>query len=341
VSQDWYYSANNAQMGPISASELRKLALNGTLKPTDLVWKDGMAEWTPAQSIKGLFAPPPATAPKPVAERPTPASGPALPDLPPIPEEMAKPKKTGSLRDRLDGVQDKGRKKPVDADDDDIVEIDDDDVVEEEAPRRSKRRRDEDDEEDRPRSRRRRDEEDEDYEEERPRRKKSGSRPSRGSTEIPSGIKIAGFIWIAVGAFGIINVILTLISADNGPGGSKIPALGCSVFVITAFISAGLSSIRGTATSRALIGNAVGSIFFSLIYFGLTVVGLFVQDRVAGEAQGIILIVTLLAGLLGIGLLSAGVLALVNKSAYDDYLNGGRSRRRDYDDDEPRRKRRR
>ena len=45
----------------MSSSELMELAKNGQLLPTDLLWKEGMAEWKPASSFPKLF-PPPASA---------------------------------------------------------------------------------------------------------------------------------------------------------------------------------------------------------------------------------------------------------------------------------------
>src|SRR5687768_9599724 len=56
VNQEWYYSIGGDRQGPVAAAELKRLADAGTLKPTDLVWKDGMADWAQARSIKGLFA---------------------------------------------------------------------------------------------------------------------------------------------------------------------------------------------------------------------------------------------------------------------------------------------
>jgi hypothetical protein len=47
---DWYYTTNKQQRGPVSLAELRQLANRGLLKPTDLVWRDGMSDWAPASS---------------------------------------------------------------------------------------------------------------------------------------------------------------------------------------------------------------------------------------------------------------------------------------------------
>jgi hypothetical protein len=52
---EWYYTTNNQQMGPISWDELRQLASSGLLQPTDMVWKEGMADWAKASRTEGLF----------------------------------------------------------------------------------------------------------------------------------------------------------------------------------------------------------------------------------------------------------------------------------------------
>lgn len=54
----WYFSRNGQNSGPYSSAQLQQLAATGQLSPTDLVWKEGMQQWLPATSIKGLFAKP-------------------------------------------------------------------------------------------------------------------------------------------------------------------------------------------------------------------------------------------------------------------------------------------
>lgn len=51
----WYYFKNGERQGPIEASELKKFAAEGRILPDDLIWKEGMAAWEPARSMKGLF----------------------------------------------------------------------------------------------------------------------------------------------------------------------------------------------------------------------------------------------------------------------------------------------
>src|SRR5438034_612665 len=74
MAQLWYYAHDGQQQGPVTAAQLKQAADAGQLYPMDLVWKEGLANWVPASSIKGLFsaealaaAPPPA----PVSAAPT------------------------------------------------------------------------------------------------------------------------------------------------------------------------------------------------------------------------------------------------------------------------------
>jgi hypothetical protein len=64
----WWYAHGGEQLGPVSPADLRQLAANGSLAPTDLVWREGMPQWAPAGRVKGLF-------PETVAE-PAPAESP-------------------------------------------------------------------------------------------------------------------------------------------------------------------------------------------------------------------------------------------------------------------------
>lgn len=62
----WYIQKNNHNVGPLSAQQLRELALAGKLRGDDLVRKGEDGEFTPASRITNLFAPDQA------ATRPTP-----------------------------------------------------------------------------------------------------------------------------------------------------------------------------------------------------------------------------------------------------------------------------
>jgi hypothetical protein len=56
MANEWHYTRNGQQAAaPVPAAQLKQLAASGQLKPTDLVWQDGMLDWVPASAIKGLF----------------------------------------------------------------------------------------------------------------------------------------------------------------------------------------------------------------------------------------------------------------------------------------------
>src|SRR5205085_3586480 len=59
---EWYYAQSGQRQGPVTADQVRQLQADGTLKPADLVWKNGLAGWValstvpelkPAASVKG------------------------------------------------------------------------------------------------------------------------------------------------------------------------------------------------------------------------------------------------------------------------------------------------
>ncbi|CAA9376954.1 MAG: hypothetical protein AVDCRST_MAG64-359 [uncultured Phycisphaerae bacterium] len=51
----WFYTSNGGQAGPVDTADLRRLVGEGALRPTDLVWREGLAEWMPASQVPGLF----------------------------------------------------------------------------------------------------------------------------------------------------------------------------------------------------------------------------------------------------------------------------------------------
>src|SRR5665213_798985 len=55
MARQWYYARNKGRMGPVSSSELKQLADEGQLQPTDMVLLHGRRTWVPANTVKGLF----------------------------------------------------------------------------------------------------------------------------------------------------------------------------------------------------------------------------------------------------------------------------------------------
>jgi len=65
MAEGYIYRSQGKQHGPVSGAELRQLAANGTLQPTDLVAKAGTDKWVAAMAVDGLIprAAPAAAAP--------------------------------------------------------------------------------------------------------------------------------------------------------------------------------------------------------------------------------------------------------------------------------------
>jgi len=55
MAQQWYWMQDGQKHGPIETAGLRELARNGQLKPTDLIWREGLPHWVPATQGRGLF----------------------------------------------------------------------------------------------------------------------------------------------------------------------------------------------------------------------------------------------------------------------------------------------
>jgi hypothetical protein len=86
---NWHFLRNGQQAGPVSEEELRGLLAQGRLSLHDLVWREGMAGWTPASEALGIAAPPPPppaypTQPAPQAPWSAPAPTAPAPAAPPL-----------------------------------------------------------------------------------------------------------------------------------------------------------------------------------------------------------------------------------------------------------------
>lgn len=89
---EWHYAKHGKQEGPVDTATLQSKLQSGELAPTDLVWKEGMAEWKPAGEVPELSAGDaapgvtqpsgagPATATGPVAPQRAPVAGTPVPN---------------------------------------------------------------------------------------------------------------------------------------------------------------------------------------------------------------------------------------------------------------------
>ncbi len=55
MASHWYYAKGSTKHGPLSGRDLKQLADSGELHPDDLIWKTGMTDWQPANTVKGLL----------------------------------------------------------------------------------------------------------------------------------------------------------------------------------------------------------------------------------------------------------------------------------------------
>ena len=55
MASEWFYAREGKKNGPFSSMQLRAMAQSGQLLRTDLIWKNGMAEWRPAGASSQLF----------------------------------------------------------------------------------------------------------------------------------------------------------------------------------------------------------------------------------------------------------------------------------------------
>src|SRR4051794_41003528 len=98
--------------------------------------------------------------------------------------------------------------------------------------------------------------------------------PRRGAP-FPSGVRLAGIIWIGFGALGIIGALFNFAmsfgnaAAAQGRGAGGAPnfcSLGCGLIIPIVFLMVGIQTVKGTA--KGVLGNAIGSIVFGLLYLG-------------------------------------------------------------------------
>src|SRR5690242_15092411 len=52
---EWYWARNRQKVGPLSLDQLRQMAAEGQLTPTDMLLRAGTTRWVPASSVPELF----------------------------------------------------------------------------------------------------------------------------------------------------------------------------------------------------------------------------------------------------------------------------------------------
>jgi len=59
MGNQWFFARGTTQFGPVEEAFLYQMAERGELGPDDLLWQPGLDSWVRADSLAGLFAPPP------------------------------------------------------------------------------------------------------------------------------------------------------------------------------------------------------------------------------------------------------------------------------------------
>lgn len=54
MSDNWFYAKNGQTIGPVTLDVLRNQLACGAIQPQDLVWRKGMAQWAPANTVGEL-----------------------------------------------------------------------------------------------------------------------------------------------------------------------------------------------------------------------------------------------------------------------------------------------
>jgi hypothetical protein len=83
MADEWWYAKNGQQMGPVSTAVLTQMAASGQVAPTDLIWREGMPNWAPARTVRGIY--PESLTPAPAAPVPAAPAGPEVYGLSPDP----------------------------------------------------------------------------------------------------------------------------------------------------------------------------------------------------------------------------------------------------------------
>lgn len=78
MAQEWHVHKDGQTLGPYTWEELQTQAESGEINRTDMIWKEGMSEWNPADQVQDLFPAGPAPPPP-----PPPASDTQAPPPPP------------------------------------------------------------------------------------------------------------------------------------------------------------------------------------------------------------------------------------------------------------------
>jgi GYF domain 2 len=180
VNADWFYSVGDSRQGPVTEDALKQLVTEGRLQPTDLVWKDGMADWVEARTVPAFFP---------------------APRVEPLSDDRS----VEPYRRRFDADRPSRRGRDDDDDRPSRRGRDDDD----DRPSRRGRRDDDEIDDDRPRIRRR----DDDYGDRR--NDDDYDRPRRRSKVKPGQVQGVGVMMLVGGIIALLNMLIVPLASGG------------------------------------------------------------------------------------------------------------------------------
>lgn len=147
--------------------------------------------------------------------------------------------------------------------------------------------------------------------------------------QFPGIVMTAGVIWIGVGVLGIVNVVLSLAmaganaAAGGGGGGANVGSPCCGMFIAIAFLMVGYQTVTGKA--KDTLGNSIGSMvlgfiqIFAAIGIALLGAGVFGNQNINGMPPEVLLVTGIMVGVIGLTLVTAGILSLMGRRAYREW----------------------
>jgi hypothetical protein len=143
---------------------------------------------------------------------------------------------------------------------------------------------------------------------------------------VPGSVIAAGIVWIIFGCLSIADAFIQMsVAGQNAKGEVKGKAFVnpqswcCGIIIGAVFLHVGGQSVRGTA--KDVLGNAIGSILFGVLYTGIGIALLFTSSA------GLLLAYVFLF-VLALPLYAAGALALVARSDYKAFRRATQGQRR-------------
>ena len=55
MSDEWYFSNDGQQSGPVSTDQMQQLVTSGEITSKTLLWHEDLSDWTPAEKVEGVF----------------------------------------------------------------------------------------------------------------------------------------------------------------------------------------------------------------------------------------------------------------------------------------------